>query len=48
MGKKSPSDFYDCLMRAQGGLRLGIVVKEKDVFRISVRKNCTNALSRFV
>jgi hypothetical protein len=30
MGKNSPSHFYDCLMCAQAGVRLSIVIKEKD------------------
>jgi hypothetical protein len=33
---------------AQPGVRPGIVVKEKDVFHVSVRTNCTHALSKFV
>jgi hypothetical protein len=48
MGKKSPSNFCDCLTCAQTGVRSGIVVKEKDVFHVSVRTNCTDALSQFV
>jgi hypothetical protein len=34
------SHFCDCLTCAQAGVRPGIVVKEKDVFRVSVRRNC--------
>jgi hypothetical protein len=37
-----------CLTHAQAGVRLGIVVKEKDVFGVSVRTNCMHALSQFV
>jgi hypothetical protein len=48
MGKNSPHNFCDCLTCAQAGVRPGIVVKEKDVFRVSVRTNCTDALSQFV
>jgi hypothetical protein len=48
MGKNSPYNFCDCLSRAQAGVRSGIVVKEKDVFHVSVRTNCTHALSQFV
>jgi hypothetical protein len=39
--------FCDCLTRA-AGVRPGIVVKEKDVFHVSVRTNSTEALSQFV
>jgi hypothetical protein len=35
-GKNGPSQFCDCLTCVQAGVRSGIVVKEKDVFRISV------------
>jgi hypothetical protein len=48
MGKNSPSHFCACFTCAQAGVRLGIVVKEKDVFHVSVRTNCTDALSWFV
>jgi hypothetical protein len=48
MGKSSPSHFWDCLMCAEAGVRPAIVVKEKDVFHVSVRTNCTDALSWFV
>jgi hypothetical protein len=47
-GKNSSPHFCDCLTCAEAGVRPGIVVKEKDVFRVSVRTNCTVALSRFV
>jgi hypothetical protein len=47
MGKNSPYRFYDILTCAQAGVRPGIVVKEKDVFHVSVRTNCADALSRF-
>jgi hypothetical protein len=47
-GNKGPSHFFDCHTCAQAGVRLGIVVKEKDVFHVSVRTNCTDALSQFV
>jgi hypothetical protein len=43
-GKSSASEFCDCLTCAQAGVRLGIVVKEKDVFHVSVRTNCMHAL----
>jgi hypothetical protein len=39
--KNTPSHFCD------GGVRPGIVVKEKDVFSVSVRVNSTDALSQF-
>jgi hypothetical protein len=39
MGKNSLSHFCDCLTYARTGVRPGIVVKEKDVFRVSVRTN---------
>jgi hypothetical protein len=48
MGKNSSLHFCDCLTCAQGGVRPGIVVKEKDVFHVSVRTNCTDALSQCV
>jgi hypothetical protein len=35
-------------MCAQAGVRLGIVVKENDVFHILVRTNSTDALLQFV
>jgi hypothetical protein len=44
MGKNSSSRFCDCIICAQAGVRLGIVVKEKDVCHVSVRANCTGAL----
>jgi hypothetical protein len=44
LGKTSQFNFCDCLTCAQAGVRLGIVVKEKDVFHVSVRMNCTDAL----
>jgi hypothetical protein len=44
----SPSRFCDCLKCAQADVRPGIVVKEKDVFHISFRRNSTDALKRFV
>jgi hypothetical protein len=37
MGKNSPSHFCDCLMCVQASVRLGIVMKEKDIFHVSVR-----------
>jgi hypothetical protein len=43
LGKKIPSHFCDCLTCAVAGVRWGIVVKEKDVFR--VKTNYTDALS---
>jgi hypothetical protein len=39
MRKNSPSHFCYCLTCSQAGVRLGIVVKEKDVCRVPVRKN---------
>jgi hypothetical protein len=45
MGKNSPSHFRDCPTYAQAGGRPGIAVKEKDVFHVSVRTNCTDAYS---
>jgi hypothetical protein len=47
MGKNSPPHFCDCLTCAQAGVRPGIVVKEKDVFHVSVRTNSTDALLQF-
>jgi hypothetical protein len=47
MGKNNPSHFYVYLTCEQAGVRPGIVVKEKDVFHVSVRTNCTDALSQF-
>jgi hypothetical protein len=47
MGKNSPSHFCDCLTCAQAGVRLGIVVKEKDVFHVSVTMNSADALWQF-
>jgi hypothetical protein len=35
-------------MCVQAGVRLGIVVKEKDVFHVSVRANSTYVLLQFV
>jgi hypothetical protein len=49
MGKNSPSHFCSYLtLVLQAGVRPGIVVKEKDVFDVSVRNNFTVALSQFV
>jgi hypothetical protein len=48
MGKNGPSHSCDCLTCAQAGVRLGIVVKEKDVFHVSVRTNYTDVLLQFV
>jgi hypothetical protein len=47
MGKNGPFHFWECLTCVQAGVRLGIVVKEKDVFRVSVKTNSTDALSQF-
>jgi hypothetical protein len=47
MGKDSPPHFCDCLTCAQAGMRPGMVVKEKDVFHLSVRTESTDALSQF-
>jgi hypothetical protein len=46
MGKKTSSNFSDCPTCAQAGVRLGVVVKEKDVFHVWVRTNCMDALSQ--
>jgi hypothetical protein len=46
--ENSPSHFCYCLTCAEVCVRPGIVVKEKDVFNVSVRTNCTDALSQFV
>jgi hypothetical protein len=40
--------FCDCLTYAQASVGPGIVVKEKDVFRVSVRMCSTDAPSQFV
>jgi hypothetical protein len=48
MGKESPPHFCYYLTSLQAGMRPGIVVKEKDVFHVSVRTNSTDALSQFV
>jgi hypothetical protein len=48
MGKSCPTYFCDCFTCAQTGVRAGIVVKEKDEFLVSVKTNCTDALSQFV
>jgi hypothetical protein len=48
MWRNSSSSFCVCPTFAQAVVRSGIVVKEKDVFHISVRTNCANALSQFV
>jgi hypothetical protein len=42
MGKNSSFLFSYCLTCAQAGVRWGIVVKEKDVFHVSVRTNSTD------
>jgi hypothetical protein len=47
-GKNGPFHSCDCLNCAQAGVRPGIVVKEKDVFRVSVRTNSADPLSQFV
>jgi hypothetical protein len=47
-GGESPTHFCDCLTCAQVGVRSGIVVKEKDVFLVSVRTNSRDVLSQFV
>jgi hypothetical protein len=46
--KSSPSHSCDCLTCAQAGMRPGIVVKEKDVFHVSVRTQFMDAFSQFV
>jgi hypothetical protein len=46
-GEKQFITFCDCLTCAQAGARPGIVVKEKDVFHVSIRMNCTVALLQF-
>jgi hypothetical protein len=47
-GKNISSHFCDGFTCAQAGVRPGIVMKEKDVFNVSVRKNSTDALLQFV
>jgi hypothetical protein len=47
MGKNGLSHFCDCVMCAQVGVRLSIVVKEENIFYFSVRMNSMNALSEF-
>jgi hypothetical protein len=47
-GKENPSHFCGYLMCENACVRPGIVVKEKDVYHVSVRTNCTDALSLFV
>jgi hypothetical protein len=46
--KNSPFHFCDGLTCAQASVRSGTVVKEKDVFHVSVRTNSTNVLLQFV
>jgi hypothetical protein len=48
LGKKNPPHFCQCLVCSHACVRPGIVVKEKDVFHVSVRTNCTEAFSQFV
>jgi hypothetical protein len=48
MGRNSPPHFYHCITCARAAVRSGIVVKEKDVFRVSVSANSTDAMMRFV
>jgi hypothetical protein len=48
IGKNFPSHFFDCLTCAQADVRPGTVVKEKDVFHVSIRTNSTDASLRFV
>jgi hypothetical protein len=45
MGKNRPTHSCDCVTCAQAGAGLGIVVKEKDVFHVSIRSNSTDMLS---
>jgi hypothetical protein len=47
-GKSSPSYVCNCLTCAPAGVRLGIVVKGKDVLHISVRMKSTDELLQFV
>jgi hypothetical protein len=47
-GEEQSITLCYCLTCAQAGVRLGIVVKEKDVFRVSVRTKSTDALPQFV
>jgi hypothetical protein len=42
------SHFCSCLKCVQGGVRLGSVAKEKDVFHVSVRTHFVDALLQFV
>jgi hypothetical protein len=48
MGKNNPTYFCNRLTYAQAGARLDIVMKEKDVFHVSVRMDSTDALLKFV
>lgn len=48
MRKNRPSRFCDCLTGVQGGVRPGIVMKEKDVFCVLVRTDYVDASSQFV
>jgi hypothetical protein len=45
LGKKRLFHFCDCLTCEQASVRLGIAVKEKEVFHVSVRTTSTDALS---
>jgi hypothetical protein len=47
-GEEQSITFCYCLTCAQAGVRLGIVVKEKDVFRVSFKTTSRDALSHFV
>jgi hypothetical protein len=46
-GKNKATHFCDRHTCAQAGVRPGIVVKEKDSFRVSVKTNSADALSEF-
>jgi hypothetical protein len=48
MGKNNRFCFCDCLKCVQVGVRLGNIMKEKDIFYVLVRINSTDTLSQFV
>jgi hypothetical protein len=48
LGKYSPTCFCDCLMCGQDGVRPDIIMKEKDIFHVSVCMNSMDALFQFV
>jgi hypothetical protein len=46
--KNIPYNFSNCLTCEQAGARLGIFVKAKDVFHVSIRINSADELLQFV